>query len=115
MRITAEFYTADEAEFAAAALRQITDGVFDIAIREHSDEHHEKHSSSPAGPIGFFANINTGSMTGVPVPYYNVSEPVNIPDIKKNAVIDVICRPSAAHRVYSVLVAKGGHRIKGAG
>lgn len=123
MRITAQFYSADDADFAAAALRRETDGVFDVAVRE---KRVDPHRDGNFAPMGFFTNINTGAASSVPVaiggtsaessavPVYGMGDDaVKIyPDEPKSATVDVICRQSAAKKVSSILISKGGHNIR---
>lgn len=123
MRITAQFYSADDADFAAAALRRETDGVFDVAVRERSTA---PHRGENIAPIGFFTNINAGSTSSVPMsvngisagastmPVYGMGDDaVRIyPEEPRSATVDVICRQSAAKKVSGILVSRGGHNIR---
>ena len=111
MRITARFDSVDEAEFAASALR-MNPGVFDATVREIKKDN-ENHSSK--APIGFFTNVNTAGALGLPVPYYGTDSSDNNYSTEKTALVDVICRPSAAQNVSSTLLSKGGHDLKGSG
>ncbi len=113
MRITAQFYTVDEAELAAAELRRHTDGIFDAAIREKPTN---VHRDNDFAPMGFFTNLNTGSTSGVPVPVFNDPADAYYTNAKTTAaVVDVICRASSARTVSSILRSRGGHDIKGMG
>lgn len=115
LRITANFYSSDDADFAAAALRRNTDGIASVSIHENPTGAHRDRDFAP---IGFFTNLNTGNVPGVPVPdfeAFDVNEIGRTEDEPepRSASIEVICRPSAARRVRSVLVNRGGHDIKG--
>lgn len=111
MRITAQFYSVDDAEFAAAALRRNTDGVFDVAIREKPTG---ARRDGDFAPMGFFTNISTGNASGVPVPVFGdlSAGRGDDTDVPKSAVVDVICRPSSAKLVSGILLNKGGHDLK---
>ena len=111
MRITARFNTADEAEFAAAALRRSGEGIFDVTIREKPTGARRENDFAP---MGFFTNISTGSTAGVPVPVYGGSNDASVwDDSPKSAVVDVICRQSVSKRVSSILLSGGGHDLRG--
>lgn len=51
MKITARFYSVDDAEFAAAAIRRNGSGIFDITINERSTG---AGRDGTFAPMGFF-------------------------------------------------------------
>lgn len=111
MIIKANFYTADEAEAAAAALRQNPEGIFDVTL----DLPRAENAGEMKTPIGFFTNMSVGGVTGVPLTMYsgynNGEESTREPHPGK-ASVQVICRPSAAKRVASALRSSGGQDIR---
>lgn len=112
MIIKANFYTADEAEAAAAALRQNPEGIFDVAL---DLPRAENAAGEMKTPIGFFTNMSVGGVTGVPLTMYsgynNGEDSTREPHPGK-ATVQVICRPSAAKRVASALRSCGGQGIR---
>ena len=117
MKITAQFYSVDDAEFAAAALRRNSDGIFDITVNESLTNPHRDHDFAP---IGFFPGLGAGSASTVPLPAgnlpaygaYDGASDGNIHEAKR-ASLEIICRPSEAKRVSSALISHGGHELKG--
>lgn len=113
MKITAHFYSSDDAEFAAAALRRNMDGIFDISIKEKPTR---AHRDGVFAPMGFFNSLGMGSTSSLPVPAYGGKDVVTA-DMgeaeSKSAVVDVICRTSCAKRVSGILLNRGGHDLKG--
>ena len=87
MRITAQFDSVDDAEFAASAVRSLGAGIFDVSLTERRQKIHRDGSFAP---MGFFT-----------------TESVSV-----SAAVDIICRPSDAKKVVSALMNRGGHDIK---
>lgn len=114
MKITARFYSVDDAEFAAAAIRRNGSDIFDITINERSTG---AGRDGTFAPMGFFSGIGSGSTAAMPLPVYGAISDIEQPDgnhhESKSASIEIICRASEAKRVSSAIVSHGGHDIKG--
>ena len=109
MRITAQFDSVDDAEFAASAIKSLGEGVFDVSLTEHRKKVHRDRDFAP---MGFFTNLNTGSLQPLtPGLTGNVSSEVSSGE-SVSAAVDIICRPSEARRVASAIMNRGGHDIK---
>lgn len=108
MRISAQFDSVDSAEFAAAAIRNLGDGIFDVSLTEHRKK---VHRDGDFAPMGFFTNLNTGSFQPL-TPYTGGAFIENARTESVSAAIDIICRPSDAKRVASAIMSRGGHDIK---
>ncbi|MCI7767279.1 MAG: hypothetical protein MSJ26_04765 [Oscillospiraceae bacterium] len=109
MRITAQFDTVDDAEFAAAAIKSLGEGVFDVSLTEHRKK---VHRDGDFAPMGFFTNLSTGSFQPMTPALSDVSYSDNSSGESVSAAVDVICRPSEARRVASAIMNRGGHDIK---
>lgn len=123
MRITAQFYSTDDAEFAASALRREADGIFDVTVREKGGR--QAHREDIA-PMGFFTSINAGTASSVPMAVNGLSpenSPLPVYGMGDDAVtvfpsntvpaeLDVICRQSAAKKVSGMLINRGGHNLR---
>lgn len=112
MIITARFFSSDDAEFAAATIRKNTDGIASVRICENPTGAHRDRDFAP---IGFFSNMTSGNAPGIPVPLFEFySDEVEYdPPEPKAATLEIVCRPSEARRVSSVLINKGGHDLRG--
>lgn len=106
MKITAEFETVDDAEFAAAAVRHLGDGIFSVNIREIPTN---ARRDGDFAPVAFFTNLNTGTAVSMPIATGGVTSDVNY--IGKSAVLEVICRPSETKKVVSAVVSRGGRSV----
>lgn len=109
MRITAQFDSVDSAEFAASAIRGLGEGIFDVSLTERRKK---VHRDGEFAPMGFFTNLNTGTFQPLTPVSGIVSADVDSSE-SVSAAVDIICRPSEARRVVSMLMNKGGHDIKG--
>ena len=109
MKITADFYSLDDAEFAAAAIRRNTDGIYDINITEKRINPHRDGSFAP---MGFISGLSTGYSSAVPVPAVQPAADNSYSD-PKSASIEIICRPSSARRVSAALISRNAHNIRG--
>ena len=109
MRITAQFDTVDDAEFAAAAIKSLGEGVFDVSLTEHRKK---VHRDGDFVPMGFFTNLNTGSFQPLTPALSDVSLSDDSFGESVSAAVDIICRPSEARRVASAIMNRGGHDIK---
>ncbi len=107
MKITAKFDSVDSAEFAAMAVRRLGEGVFDVSL---SENRRKVHRDGDFAPMGLFTNLNTGTLQPLGV-VGNISENSNT-GVSASATVDIICRPSEAKKVVSLLMNGGGHDIK---
>jgi len=114
MKITAKFYSVDEAELAAAALRRNSDGIFDITINERPTG---AGRDGTFAPMGFFSGIGSGSASAMPLPVYDAESGTEQTDgnhhESKSATMEVICRQSEAKRVSGAVISHGGHNLRG--
>lgn len=109
MKITAKFYSVDDAEFAAAAIRRNSDGIFDITVNERPTNARRDREFAP---MGFFSSLGTGSQSAVPVPAAELTADSNLHEAK-DATIEIICRSSEAKRVGGAIISHGGHELRG--
>lgn len=108
MKIRAEFYTADECDAAAGAVRDRVPGVFDIAIHDRISPS-ERTDETDFGTV--YAAYNTvGNAPAYPVPLYGVSAGRYAPRGKYSA--EFVCRESDAGNISHILVNRGGHNIR---
>lgn len=108
MRITAQFDSVDDAEFAAAAVRSLGTGIFDVSLTERRQKVHRDGSFAP---MGFFTNLNTSSFQPV-TPLADMAVTDTTDSVSVSAAVDIICRPSDAKKAVSALMNRGGHDIK---
>lgn len=108
MIVKAKFYTPDEAEAAAAALRQNPEGIFDISLDLPAPANTPGDMKTP---IGFFTNMSVGGVTGVPLSMYTPAEGTTAEPPPRTSTVQVICRPGAAKRIASALRSRGGHEL----
>lgn len=108
MRITAQFDSVDDAEFAASAVRSLGAGIFDVSLTERRQK---VHRDSSFAPMGFFTNLNTSSFQPV-TPLADIAVTDTAESVSVSAAVDIICRPSDAKKVVSALMNRGGHDIK---
>ncbi len=108
MRITAQFDSVDDAEFAASAVRSLGAGIFDVSLTERRQKVHRDGSFAP---MGFFTNLNTSSFQPV-TSLADIAVTDTTESVSVSAAVDIICRPSDAKKVVSALMNRGGHDIK---
>lgn len=108
MRITAQFDSVDSAEFAAASVRSLGEGVFDVSLTERRKK---VHRDGDFAPMGFFSNLNTSNFQPI-APLAGIASVDSESSESVSAAVDIICRPSEAKRVVSALMNKGGQDIK---
>ncbi len=110
MIITAKFFTPDEAEAAASALRMNHEGIFDISL----DLPPTRNKNEIPTPIGFFTNMSVGGVTGVPLTMYSPPAERDTREPRPTtSSIQVICRPGEAKRIMGIIRSKGGHQLRG--
>ncbi|MGN0666797.1 MAG: hypothetical protein ACI4KF_09765 [Huintestinicola sp.] len=105
MRITAHFYTTDEAERAASAIRNDLSGVFDVTINSRTEV------NSSDNKYIFGALPGTLGERSIPVPLVGLSD--GRPATDNGADVEVICRASESKRISGILINRGGHELRG--
>lgn len=113
MKISAHFYTVDEAEAAAAALKADPRGVFDITVNENTASVGGRHENvRDTAPMGMITQMNSGGMSAaMTIPLVNASNEAPLPS--GGAEVEIICRASESRRVSGILINRGGHALRG--
>ena len=120
MRITAKFYSCDEAELAARSLRRECDGISDIILRQKRSFEETAHSA----PLGFYINLSAGGYSFVPASVNGLTPENSAPPVygaKENyspssydsgeCTLEIICREESRKGISAILIGRGGHAL----
>ena len=108
MKIRAEFYTADECDAAAGAVRDKVPGVYDIALRDCISADAAR-GETDYGTV-YAAYNNVGGTPSYSFPLYGAAAARYAPRGRYSA--EFVCRESDAKNISHILVNRGGHNIR---
>lgn len=108
MQITAEFYTPDEADLAAGAVKSYVPDVYDTAISGISSPVRRSHNMTVA-PVSAYNTM--GDSPSYSTPLLRIGRHAPSDSCSGKYYVRMICRDSDAAKISHILVNRGGHNI----